>query len=241
MTNIYEGCQVTESDLNHSTVNIRTLDWYTDSTVSSKATFPITTTESTTLYSSYLKGNIPEENVKLDYTGLRLVTHGDITGGAYEGNGLYYGATSEVAGYTPITTSDTTLVIPDMFQLSDGRILPIVEASNLNPWTLLEGDTIVKNVYLGNNIAHVGKFANSSSIENLYMGIDMCYIFDLMLGNSITNIYFEDTSVSDWCYYQFGEFKEVVAEATLLDSVAAKNIIKQIVGDIYVMQRFGIY
>jgi len=201
MTDIYEGCEVTESDLNHSTINIRTLDWYTDSSLSTKANFPITTTSTTTLYSSYLKGNIAEENVSyFSYTfgrGLQVSRES-----------LVVGASSTVYGYSPITATDTTLVIPDMFQLSDGRILPIIYHygayfSSDEEFDLLKTNTTVTTLYYGNNIYYIDGIPTTGSVSVLntvYFGLDFEVIGDgyVDLNTALTYMYFAEGTTTNW-------------------------------------------
>jgi len=220
MTNIYEGCEVTESDLNHSTVNIRTLDWYTDTTVSAKAVFPITTTESTTLYSSYLKGNIAEENLEFNSTS-RTIT--------VKRNLLVTGATSTVAGYTPITATDTTLVIPDMFKLSDGRILPITYIYGvLDNSSLLHDNPYVTTLYVGNNVSYFDIPSSGGSVlRDIYMGIDIESIHTFVFANtSITNVYMTEGTTTDWIFASVGTYQSKMDNSVMTSSTALATYLK---------------
>jgi len=236
MTNIYEGCEVTESDLNHSTVNIRTLDWYTDTTVSAKAVFPITTTESTSLYSSYLKGNIAEENLDYYQYNNSLVVNKE---------SLITNATSTVAGYTPITSTDTILVIPDMFQYSDGRLLPIREChgsrGSYDNECILNYNYNITTVYMGNNIYsiacptcdHIGDV-----LQNIYCGLDLSYISGPFsgAGESLTHIYLVEGTTNYWCRMNAGNWQADITEEVVSDPVAFMTFLKE--GNFDQLERF---
>jgi len=224
MTNIYEGCEVTESDLNHSTVNIRSLDWYTDSTVSAKAVFPITTTESTTLYSSYLKGNIAEENISYFNKALSVTR-----------NTLITGAVSEVDGYTPISATDTTLVIPDMmnYKMSDGSrlILPIAYISGAGysntDSSILYNNSTVTTLYVGNNVAELLSPASGTSVlSSIYVGEDIATMqfgdSEYAANASLANIYMQDGTTTYWGHFTgAGESIDKVVEESIMASSTA--------------------
>ncbi len=222
LSNLYVGCEVTESDLNHSTVNIRTLDWYTDSSLSTKATFPVITTESTTLYSNYLKGNIPEENLTYSAYYKRLEVTDSV---------LVTDAISSVAGYTPITSTDTTLVIPDMFELSDGRILPIVYYGY---GELLDGNTTITTVYVGNNVRYYAYTDSSSSaLLNIYLGSGVhdigAYSSDYSYSNNLTNVYFKESTISGWSFRNSDYWAYCISESTLSSSTESAALLQQLI------------
>ncbi len=189
MLNVYEGCEVTEADLNHSTVNIRSLGWYTDSDLTNKVEFPYIVEEGTFLYCDYLMGNIAEENLYVYSSNKALSVGGP----------LVIGATSTVDGYTPVTSSDTTLVIPDMFELSDGRILPITEIQQCYDESIdigiLTNNQHITTVYIGNNCTIVGRFSDSTSVlEDIYLGKGVMLIatFNMNVQDNLKNVYIDE-------------------------------------------------
>jgi len=238
MSNIYNGCTVTESDLNHSTVNVRVGDWYTDSSLTNKVNFPLTT-NNTILYADYLKGNIAEGNLTYNNTSRSININA--------GTSLIVNAPA-VDSYIPVRSTDTTLVIPDMFKLSDGKVMPIIalygvyQFNNSYPG-LLQSNTNIKALYLGNNIKVTSEsYAYNSVLTTVYAGCDIreMYSFKDLASNTITpitNIYFKENTVSDWSDTAMGWYNGDVSEANMSNSTWVANDLN----DNYTSQGAGFY
>jgi len=238
ISDAYIGCEITEADLNHSTVNIRA-DGNWSINFMDPAVFPLVSESGKILYCSYKKGNIAEENLSFSSTSRTISVKEDA---------LVTGATSTVAGYTPITATDTTLVIPDMFKLSDGRILPIIRVwgcySGGNSCILMD-NTVVTTMYYGNNVNYVnGTPATGSSVlRDIWFGRDLQNIGHgfASANTALTNVYMNGSSTNSWSLYNVGSWWDYVSEETVSSSTAWANYLKSNCGMGMDLARFGGY
>ncbi len=220
MSNIYDGCTITEADLNHSTVNVRVGDWYTESSLSSKVTFPLTT-DNTTLYADFLMGNIAEGNLTYNEANNYYTIN--------YGTALIVDSTSTVqgGGYAPVKSTDTTLVIPDIFLGSNGKLAPIITLTGagndfVTNTSLLSNNTHITTLYVGNNITATWEnYAYNSALTTVYMGEGIREMYGFRYNydsTNITNIYLKSGTVTDWSYTDLCMYWEDKTEYSMADS-----------------------
>ncbi len=165
VSNFSNNTVVTEECLNNNTSDVVTLGWYTDESKTEEAEFPITATSETTLYADVVEANISPENLQYNSTTDSYEVVGKLVTTDTQ-------TLSHTLSYTPISSTDTTLVIPDYYNGPNG-IKPVTKIlDGTSTSSLLNSNTTITDLYIGNNVTYIGNCLayNASGLVNLRLG-----------------------------------------------------------------------
>ena len=142
--------------------NYMLVDWYLDAAFTNRLVVPLTVTTDIVLYPRMMQGTIPASYY-----------------GTYSGTGVagYKISTTKYKNMTGCATK-TVCVIPDYFDNGTNDLRPVTYlAGSGESYALLYQNTVVKEVWIGNNVSNVPKcFADGGStsdgaqIETIFVG-----------------------------------------------------------------------